>query len=123
MKVTFTPIVADACDHASAEPRYTPSRTLKHLIRARTTTCTAPGCNAQAMYCDLDHTAPYPGGLTCQCNLAPKCRRHHKVKQAPGWQVHQPRPGVIAWTLPSGRVHTTAPTVYDQTTTEIVYDP
>ena len=65
------------------------------------------------MHADLDHTIAYPDGLTDQCNLGPKCRRHHKAKQAPGWKVEQPEPGVIRWTLPSGRAHTTRPTVYD----------
>jgi hypothetical protein len=60
-----------------------------------------------------DDWAPDDGGATDQCNLGPKSRRHHKAKQAPGWKVEQPEPGVIRWTLPSGRVHTTRPTVYD----------
>jgi Domain of unknown function (DUF222) len=113
MRVTFAPIAKDSCDHHDAEDRYIPSRKLKHLVRARTTTCTAPGCTAQAIHCDLDHTIPYPDGLSCQCNVAPKCRRHHQVKQAPGWHVDQPQPGIIRWTLPSGRTYTTTPTVYD----------
>ncbi|HVT68176.1 MAG TPA: HNH endonuclease signature motif containing protein, partial [Trebonia sp.] len=103
----------DACDHAAAEDRYTPGRQLRHLLRARHQRCTAPGCNAQALFCDLDHTVPYPDGPTCQCNLNPKCRRHHRTKQAPGWTVTQPAPGTVVWTTPSGRSHTTAPTAYD----------
>jgi hypothetical protein len=113
LNVTFQPIADGACDHASAEDRYVPSRRLRHLIRARTTTCTAPGCAGQAVYCDLDHTVAYPAGPSCQCNLAPKCRRHHKCKQAPGWRLEQPEPGVMRWTLPSGRTHISTPTVYD----------
>jgi hypothetical protein len=112
LNVTLTPIAKGGCDHAAAEPRYTPSRRLAHLIRARTATCDAPGCTAQAVHADLDHATPHPEGLTDQCNLGPKCRRHHKAKQAPGWKVEQPAPGVIRWTLPSGRTHTTMPTVY-----------
>jgi hypothetical protein len=113
LNVTFAPIAKDGCEHAGAEPRYSPSRKLAHLVRARTTTCDAPGCAAQAIHADLDHTVPYPNGPTEQCNLGPKCRRHHKAKQASGWRVDQQEPGVIRWTLPSGRVHTTRPTVYD----------
>jgi hypothetical protein len=113
LNVTLTPVAKDGCDHTTAEPRYTPSRRLAHLVRARTTTCDAPGCAAQAVHADLDHTTPYPDGPTDQCNLGPKCRRHHKAKQAPGWKVEQPEPGVVRWTLPSGRTHTTRPTVYD----------
>jgi hypothetical protein len=113
LNVTLRPIASDGCAHAAAEPRYSPSRKLTHLVRARTATCDAPGCTAQAVHADLDHTIAYPDGLTDQCNLGPKCRRHHKAKQAPGWKVEQPEPGVIGWTLPSGRTHTTRPTVYD----------
>ena len=113
LNVTLQPVAMDGCEHAAAELRYTPSRKLAHLVRARTTTCDAPGCAAQAVHADLDHTIPYPGGRTDQCNLGPKCRRHHKAKQARGWKVEQQEPGVIRWTLPSGRVHTTRPTVYD----------
>lgn len=113
LNVSFTRVVRDECDHAAAEARYSPSRRLTHLVRARTATCDAPGCAAQAVHADLDHTTPYPAGQTDQCNLGPKCRRHHKVKQAPGWKVEQPKPGVVRWTLPSGRIHVTWPTVYD----------
>ena len=113
LKLAPDPIARGQCDHRTAEDHYTPSRKLKHLLRARTETCDAPGCNAQAVYCDQDHTTPWPDGPSCQCNLGPKCRRHHRCKQAPGWQVEQPEPGIIRWTLPSGRSHTTSPTVYD----------
>ena len=113
LKIIFDPIAQDTCDHRSAENGYTPSRKLKDLIRARSLTCDAPGCNAQALYSDLDHTTPYPDGPTDQCNLGPKCRRHHRAKQAPGWHVEQPQPGTTRWTLPNGRNHTTTPTTYD----------
>jgi hypothetical protein len=45
---------------AMSAAEYTPSRKLKHLLRARTATCDALGCNAQAVYCDQDHTIPGP---------------------------------------------------------------
>jgi hypothetical protein len=113
LHIIFDPIAQDTCDHQTAENQYTPSRKLKELIRARTITCDAPGCNAQARYADLDHTTPWPDGRTDQCNLKPKCRRHHRAKQAPGWKVEQPQPGTTRWTLPNGRTHTTTPTIYD----------
>jgi len=106
------PIAQGTCDHRHAEDHYTPSRKLQHLVRARSVTCTAPGCQAQAIHADLDHTNPYPQGPTDECNLGPKCRTHHRAKQAPGWKVTQPEPGVFRWTLPSGRTHTTRPTTY-----------
>jgi len=111
--LAFTPVARGSCDHAQAEEHYTPSRRLSHLIRARSATCDAPGCQAQAVSADLDHTRPWPAGPTDQCNLAPRCRRHHRTKQAPDWQVEQLAPGVTRWTLPSGRTRVTTPTRYE----------
>jgi hypothetical protein len=34
------------------------------------------------------------------------------VKQAPGWHLTQPEPGVLVWTTPSGRTYTTAAEPY-----------
>jgi hypothetical protein len=113
LNLTFTPIATTSCDHSQAEDHYTPGRRLKHLVRARTATCDAPGCQAQALNTDLDHSKPWPAGPTDQCNLAPRCRTHHRAKQAPDWQTDQLAPGVTRWTLPSGRTHTTTPTRYD----------
>jgi Domain of unknown function (DUF222) len=112
LHLTLEPIAKGTCDHRHAEDRYTPSRKLQHLVRARSATCTGPGCQAQAVHSDLDHTIPYPDGSTDECNLDPKCRTHHRAKQAPGWKVEQPEPGVFRWTLPSGRTRTTRPSIY-----------
>jgi hypothetical protein len=114
LKITPAPIAKGTCDHRHQEDRYRPSRKLRHLIRARTTTCPAPGCGAQAIYNEIDHTVPYPAGKTDECDLSPPCSRHHHAKHAPGWSLQQPEPGVMQWTLPSGRVHTTRPTRYDE---------
>ncbi len=109
----LTPVARGPCDHAHAETGYRPSRKLQHLIRARSARCTAPGCGRPAARCDLDHTVPWDqGGLTCECGLAPLCRHHHKCKQAQGWHLEQPEPGVLVWRTPSGRTYATAPTEY-----------
>jgi hypothetical protein len=109
----FTPVIRGPCDHARAEDRYRPSRNLSHLIRARNTICTATGCGRRAASCDLDHTDPHHhGGRTCECNLAPLCRHHHRCKQADGWWLEQPEPGVLVWHTPAGRTYTTTPTQY-----------
>jgi hypothetical protein len=85
-----------------------PPRSLRHLIEVRHRTCGFPGCRRPAAGCDLDHTVPYDqGGRTCECNLAPLCRRHHQAKQAPGWYLDQAEPGRMTWRLPSGRVYET----------------
>jgi hypothetical protein len=109
----LTTVIRGPCDHAQAEPHYRPSRKLQHLVTARSTQCTAPGCARPAARCDLDHTDPWDnGGLTCPCNLAPLCRHHHKCKQSDGWILEQPEPGVLHWRTPAGRTYTTTPTVY-----------
>ncbi len=71
LNIALEPIAKATCDHWHAEDRYTPSRKLQHLVRALTVTCTAPGCQAQAIHADLDHTNPYPQGPTDECNLGP----------------------------------------------------
>jgi hypothetical protein len=109
----LTPVIRGPCHHARAERRYRPSRRLQHLVRARNATCTAPGCGRRAASCDLDHTHPHhDGGRTCECNLAPLCRHHHRCKQADGWRLDQPEPGVLVWHTPAGRTYTTTPTQY-----------
>jgi len=113
LKVTFSPVIRGPCDHGQAEPGYRPSNKLAHLVRARNNRCTAPGCGRPAAACDLDHTRPWhQGGLTCPCDLAPLCRHHHRCKQAEGWWLEQPEPGVLVWRVPSGRRYATTPTEY-----------
>jgi hypothetical protein len=101
------------CAHERQSAAYRPPATLQHLIRVRQQACAFPGCRRPASQCDLDHTTPFQrGGLTCECNLAPLCRRHHEAKQAPGWGLEQSSPGVLTWTIPSGRSYSTRPTVF-----------
>ena len=111
--IHLVPIARGHCDHAHAEAGYRPSRKLRHLVGARSARCTAPGCGRPAARCDLDHTVPWDqGGITCECDLAPLCRHHHKCKQAEGWRLEQPEPGVLIWRTPSRRTYVTTPTVY-----------
>ena len=113
--VTINPLAQDPCDHRHQEPGYQPSRRLQHLINTRTPTCSAPGCRQPANRCDLDHTVPYnQDGRTCQCNLAPLCRHHHRCKQSEGWRLDQPRPGTLTWTTPAGRHYVTTPDGHPQ---------
>jgi hypothetical protein len=102
-----------ACTHTTHDQGYRPGARLAHLIRIRQRTCSAPGCRRPAQTCDLDHTIPYDqGGPTCQHNLGPLCRRHHRAKQAPGWSVTQPQPGSFIWTAPHGRTYLAGPDPY-----------
>ena len=111
--LTISWLESSPCSHARETHAYQPSATLRHLIKTRQRTCTFSGCRRQARMCDDDHTLPFDqGGRTCECNLAPLCRRHHAAKQAPGWQLRQPEPGTLTWTMPSGRTRTVTPCPY-----------
>jgi hypothetical protein len=101
------------CTHGNQTRGYQPPNGLCDLVKARHGTCVFPGCRRPAARCDVDHTTPYDqGGRTCPCNLAPLCRQHHQVKQAPGWHLTQPQPGILTWTAPHGRSYTITPATY-----------
>jgi hypothetical protein len=103
----------DPCGHLRRVSSYQASRMLRNLVIVRHRTCSFPGCRRPARRCDADHTTPFDqGGITCECNLAPLCRRHHQAKQAPGWRLTQPEPGVLIWTTPHGRSYTSRPEPY-----------
>ncbi len=109
LHIKITDLASPACPHRTGlnirDPDgYRPSPRLRHLIEVRHRTCSFRGCRRAAQRCDVDHTIPHHlGGATCRCNLAPLCRRHHQAKQAQGWRLDQPVPGVLVWTLPHGR--------------------
>ena len=112
-RVRITPLQTRECTHPREGRGYQPGPALRHLIHIRNPTCTAPGCRRPAHRCDLDHTTPHHlGGRTCECNLGPLCRRHHRCKQSEGWQLAQPEPGVLVWRTPAGRTYTTTPAEY-----------
>ncbi len=79
------------------------------LVRARDGRCRFPGCSVAARFCDLDHVRPWPAGPTAAENLACLCRRHHRIKQRPGWRVRMMPGAALEWTDPTGRVRTTTP--------------
>jgi hypothetical protein len=112
LRVKLASIAKGSCDHAHCTDKYVIPRTLKHLIKARKATCIAPGCNRPAAEGDADHTIPWPEGLSCECNLGAPCRYHHRNKQADGWELTQPEPGVFHWKGPSGRVRITTSSRY-----------
>ncbi|MFG2084705.1 DUF222 domain-containing protein [Spirillospora sp. NPDC048824] len=91
---------ADAARHG--RPGHRPPDNLRREIQERHATCVYPTCNQPSHRCDLDHTVPWRPGITCRCNLAPLCRRHHRLKQTPGWTLHHIWPGLLIWTTPSG---------------------
>ena len=111
--LTVRPLAAGVCLHQRESTGYQPSPGLRHVITVRQRTCSFPGCRRPAARCDQDHTVPHDrGGRTCECNLAPLCRRHHQAKQVRGWQLDQPVPGTLVWRLPHGRSYWVDPEPY-----------
>jgi hypothetical protein len=95
---------------AAAESGYRPSAALERFIRCRDLTCRFPGCDRPAELCDIDHTVPYPFGLTHPSNLKCLCRKHHLLKTFwTAWGDEQYPDGSVVWTAPSGQTYTTRP--------------
>ena len=88
---------------------YRPPAWMVALVKARDGRCRFPGCSVAARFCDLDHVRTWPEGPTAPGNLACLCRRHHRIKQRPGWRVRMLEGAVLEWTDPTGRVTTTRP--------------
>jgi len=78
-------------------------------VRARDRRCRFPGCSIAAVFCDLDHVRPWPTGPTHADNLLTLCRRHHRIKQRPGWTITLTPDGIATFTDPTGRTRTTHP--------------
>jgi hypothetical protein len=79
-----------------------PTKAMRDYVNARDRHCRFPGCLVTAIRCDTDHTIPHQaGGPTCPCNMAPLCRRHHRLKQAQGFDLTiDPTTNDARWTTP-----------------------
>ena len=109
--LTFAWLQAGTCRHPRQAAGYQPGHLLRELVKVRHRTCAFPGCRRPARTCDNDHTIPHDhGGRTCECNLAPLCRRHHQAKQASGWRLDQPEPGILIWTARTAAATPSPPT-------------
>ena len=102
-----------AADVLCAEPGYRPSAAMQRFVRSRDLTCRFPGCDVPAERCDVDHTVPYPVGLTHPSNLKCLCRKHHLLKTfwsgKAGWRDEQLPDGRVVWTSPTGAIYPTHP--------------
>jgi hypothetical protein len=93
--------------------------------KLRTPTCVFPFCDRPSRGCDIDHRIPVgealgQHGASCDCNLVPLCRHHHRLKTHAGWAYTQIEPEVWLWTDPHGRSyvrdhHSTRDVTIDQT--------
>lgn len=97
--LTVKPVI-DLTDHAAVEAYEIPDR-LTERVSLLQPTCVFPWCTKSSRRCDRDHRVPYAaGGPTCECNLTPLCRHHHRLKTHAGWRYTRVEPGVYLWTDP-----------------------
>ena len=105
--------VVGGCAHTTEAAGYKVPDTMRRWLAARDRTCRNPICRRRAAQCDQDHTRAYDkGGRTCPCNLGSLCRRHHQLKQLPGWHVEQDGAGRFTWITPAGLAYREEPHVY-----------
>ena len=97
-----------------------PSAAITEHVTVRDRTCVFPWCTRPARTCRpgeqpdrADGSSEHPcdldpihersrGGVTCSCNLAPLCRRHHRLKTHSAWTYLALDPGTYLWTSPHG---------------------
>ncbi|MPZ00754.1 MAG: DUF222 domain-containing protein [Actinophytocola sp.] len=80
--------------------RYKPPAQLSDYVRARDQRCLVPGCNRLARRCDTDHSIEWQHlGTTDARLLVCLCRRHHRLKDRPGWSFGD----TLTITTPTGR--------------------
>ena len=104
-------IVPDAT--AQAEPGYRPTAALRDFLQWRDLTCRWPGCDKPVQRCDVDHTTPWPHGVTHPSNNKHYCRTHHLLKTffcgPGGWTDRQLPDGTMELIAPTGHLWRTEP--------------
>lgn len=105
-QVTVRPVI-DLNDSIRAEQYEIPSR-LKEHVDLRDGGCCFPWCTRPARRlrgdgyaADHDHVHPFDrGGGTSTDNVAPLCRKHHRLKTHGRWDFRVVEPGVYWWRSP-----------------------
>ena len=83
-EVVVKPVI-DLNEHIHVEGYEVPDR-LREQVTLRDHTCVFPWCTRSARKMDADHVIPYAeGGTTSSDNIAPLCRRHHRLKTHSAW--------------------------------------
>ncbi len=107
--VTIKPII-DLNKPISTSAYEIPS-SLREQVILRDGVCAFPYCTRPARSCDLDHITPYdpdgPPDQTSSDNLAPLCRRHHRLKTLADWTYTRIEPGLYLWRSPHGYAYLT----------------
>ncbi len=108
-KVTVKPVI-DLNKPITTTAYEAPASLREHVI-LRDGVCAFPYCTRTARSCDLDHITPYdpdgPPDQTSSDNLAPLCRRHHRLKTLTDWTYTRIEPGLYLWRSPHGYAYLT----------------
>ncbi len=107
-QVIVKPVI-DLADHVRTDAYEVPDR-IRERVALRDGHCVFPYCTRSARParsddhgCDCDHITAYAaGGITCTCQLAPLCRRHHRAKTLGRWSYTAVSPASYLWTSPHG---------------------
>jgi hypothetical protein len=112
---TWRRILTDPCTGHLLDlgaSRYAPPDRLMEFVRTRDQHCRFPGCRRTIDHSEVDHTVEFAiGGLTIRINVSVLCRRHHRVKHLPGWDLIQDPDGsgTLTFLTPSGQMFRTRP--------------
>jgi hypothetical protein len=107
-QVTVKPVI-DLNEHLDVEAYEIRGR-LREQTQLTHPTCVFPWCTRPTRGldpdqhdADCDHRIPYAVvKRSCSCNLAPLCRRHHRVKTHGGWTYTALDRGSYVWRSPHG---------------------
>ncbi|MCW2761829.1 MAG: hypothetical protein JWR85_2030, partial [Marmoricola sp.] len=100
--VVVKPVI-DLNEHLGVDAYEVPGRLREQAELRAGGRCVFPWCTRAAHSCDCDHVIAHAhGGPTCSCNIAPLCRRHHRLKTHTTWTYTMLEPGTFLWSSPHG---------------------
>lgn len=100
-QVVIKPVI-DLTGHVHVDAYETPDRLRERQVLLQHT-CVFPWCQKPARRADCDHIDPAArGGPTCDCNIAPLCRRHHRAKTHTRWRYDKVDDTSFVWRSPNG---------------------
>lgn len=131
---TWQRIITDTLTGAPLDvgrERYRPPTQILQAIALVHQTCARPGCNTPVSRCEIDHIMEWQhGGTTALANLAPLCKRCHRLKTAGAGREYLDRDsGAWRWKTLAGNTYPFTPerekriTLYETQPTTTPPDP
>jgi hypothetical protein len=100
--VTVQPVI-DLADHVHADAYEVRGR-FRAQVDLLNPHCVFPWCTRPSRGCDHDHRVPHAaGGKSCDCNVSPLCRRHHRLRTHAGWRYTRLDETTFLWSDPHGQ--------------------